>query len=167
MSSICDEKSFEARLTDEIPRLRAYARKLTRGRDVWEDLVQDTVMLALGARDGFDGKNIGAWLSTILKHRFINVMKTESDRGRLREVVAASACGVWASGHLPRPDARWEGKDVTSALSGMTPEYRDALLAYEVEGMRYKEIALDLGRPVGTVMSRLHRARAALAAAVA
>ncbi len=157
--------SFESDLEASIPVLNAYARRMTGGRPEAEDLVQETIARALAGRRGFDGANMTGWLLTILKNHFLNELRKKSLRRKRRDQVAASSCGVWTAQVPPAPDSRWVGQDAVEAVDRLIPEYRDVVLAVEVEGLRYREAAARLGCPIGTVMSRLHRARTAFARA--
>lgn len=157
--------SFESELESCLPVLRAFAQSLARGRMEADDLVQETVARALAGRRGFDGANMKGWLLTILKNYFLNESRKASLRRVRQDQVVASSCGVWAAQTPPAPDSRWVGQDAVAAIDRLIPEYRDVVVAVEVEGLRYKEASEKLGCPIGTVMSRLHRARAAVAEA--
>lgn len=153
--------SFESELEGSIPFLRSVAGKLARGRMETDDLVQETVVRALSGKDGFDGRNMRGWLFIILRNYFLNEVQRKSlHRGKERQIMASS-CGVWVSQVPAQPDSRWVGQDAVDAVNSLIPEFRDVVVAVEVEGLRYREAAEKLGCPVGTIMSRLHRARAA------
>jgi len=158
--------SFESEMAGHIPAMRGFAYRLAgRRREDADDLVQEALAKALAGRSGFVGGNMRSWLFTILKNHFLNdLRKRELAREREPEV-AASSPGVWASQVPEPPDARWSGRDVRESLIGMIPEFRDALVAVDVEGLAYKEAAERIGCPMGTIMSRLHRGRRALAGA--
>lgn len=159
--------SFESEMEAVIPALRGFAYSLTRRkREDADDLVQETVAKALAGRDGFDGANMRAWLFKIMKNHFLNEARRSSLRREREPEVSAVSSGLWASQVPEAPDARWSGRDVVEALGGMPPEFRDALVAVDAEGLRYKEASERMGCPIGTVMSRLHRGRKALARAV-
>ncbi len=153
--------SFESELESCLPPLRAFARKLARRSSDADDLVQETMVSALAARDSFVDGVMLAWLFTILKNKFLNSFRKATYRRRRTGEVMSSSRGVWLSAGPPAPDSRWTGQDAVAALERILPEYRDVVLAVEVEGLLYKEAARKLGCPLGTVMSRLHRARAA------
>jgi RNA polymerase sigma-70 factor (ECF subfamily) len=158
--------SFESQLAECMPSLRSFAGSLSRGRDDVDDLVQDTVVRAMEARDGFDGGNMKAWLFVILRNRFCTIRKRESLLKVREDQLSATPCGLWAGERPPQPDSFWSGKDVRDALGSIGPDSRAVLLALLVEGLKYKEAADKLGCPVGTIMSRLHRAKRKLAGAV-
>lgn len=157
--------SFESELESSLPCLRAFAHRLARGRMEADDLVQETVARAIAGRRGFDGANMKGWLLTILRNYFLNESRKASLRRSRQIQVAASSCGVWSAQIPPAPDSRWVGQDAVAAVDRLAPEFRDAIIAFEVEGLQYKEVSEKLGCPIGTVMSRLHRARAACAEA--
>lgn len=156
--------SFESQLSDSLPALRRFARKLA--REDGEDLVQETIVLALSARRGFDGLNMKAWLFTIMKNKFFNLRRKESLRRKRETEVMTSACGVWRADKTLSPSAKWESRDAVRVLESLMPEHRDIVIAVGLEGLRHKEASERIGCPVGTVMSRLHRARAAFAGAM-
>ncbi len=134
-----------------------------------EDLVQDTVVKAVRARDQYKaGTNLKAWLLRILTNTFINRHR----RGGLeRDVLdgpdAAPLAERWIGAATmramrdPERDALMPlvEAEVQKALDALPEHFRLAIVLSDVEGMAYKEIAEVMGCPVGTVMSRLHRAR--------
>jgi RNA polymerase sigma-70 factor (ECF subfamily) len=141
----------------EVPRLRRFARALTGGdAAAADDLVQEALLRAL---DRWmlrrPGGSLRAWLFTILWRRFVD--------GRRSAAVARRHAGDAAA--LPRPiplaapDEALEAARVLALLDRLPDEQRAVLLLVAVEGMGYAEAAEALGVPVGTVMSRLSRAR--------
>ena len=142
-----------------MPALRAFARRLTRDADEAADLVQDTVMKAFQGKGGFDGENLRAWLFTIMRNHHINVRRRAAFRRENEARMSASSTGVWAAVRPVQPDSGWEGRDARRAMETLSPERRRAVQDL-VDGRSYKEIAARAGVPIGTVMSRLHRARA-------
>lgn len=142
--------SFESDLLVWLPYLRRYARALT-GDSAWaDDLVQDTMERALNKwRWRVDG-NLRAWLFTLLRHRFIDQLRAR------REVVMEDGTD------LPAPGGEVSGlllRDVQQALYRLPLEQREVLLLVALEELSYQEVAGILNVPVGTVMSRLSRAR--------
>lgn len=134
-----------------------------------EDLVQDTMLLGLGAWDRLKpASNVRAWLMTILRHRFYN----EYHRGQrlvdLEGIPDATLAAMDPRVGGSDPEGRFFGRiidaQVRAAVLALPVEYREALVLSDVEGMTYAEIAKMLGVPVGTVRSRLFRARRALQA---
>jgi RNA polymerase sigma-70 factor (ECF subfamily) len=140
----------------QIPRLRRYARALTGDAVRADDLVQDTLERAWGRRHLWQvGTDLRAWLFTVMHHVFLNQqrgVRPASDFVELDDSlpVAARPDGV---------DGQLELRDVAGALAQLAPEHREVLLLVALEEMRYDEVAKVLAIPVGTVMSRLSRAR--------
>jgi RNA polymerase sigma-70 factor (ECF subfamily) len=135
-----------------IPALRRYARALTRETDVAEDLVQDTLMRALRSEHLFHGGDVRKWLYTILTNLNRNRLRSLSRRPAAVPLEDFDAAGTAA------PDAG--GRDVERALATLTDDQRAALLLVVLEGLSYREVADVQAVPIGTVMSRLARARA-------
>ena len=135
-----------------IPALRRYARALTRDGDIADDLVQDTLVRALRSEHLFHGGDIRSWLYTIL---------TNLNRNRLRSLSRRPAHMPMEENDAPDmagPEAG--GRDVERALATLVEDQRAALLLVVLEGLSYREVAEVQGVPIGTVMSRLARARA-------
>jgi len=134
-----------------IPALRRYARALTRDTDQADDLVQDTLVRALRSEKLFLGGDLRAWLYTIL---------TNLNRNRLRSLARRPLLSPIEENDAPDlagPEAG--GRDIERALATLVEEQRDALLLVVLEGLTYREVAEVQGVPIGTVMSRLSRAR--------
>ena len=139
-----------------IPALRRYARALTRDADIADDLVQDTLVRALRSERLFLGGDIRSWLYTIL---------TNLNRNRRRSLARLpqlSPLGDEAGAN----GTEAEGRDIERALAGLVEEQRSALLLVMLEGLSYREVAEVQGVPIGTVMSRLARARSAIKASL-
>jgi RNA polymerase sigma-70 factor (ECF subfamily) len=131
---------------------RAAERLAGRGRA--DDLVQETLLRALVAWDRFrPGANPRPWLYTILRNTFI------SER---RRAVRETELAVEPADH-DRSGERVLSLDLTRALGELSEPLRQTLLAVDAEGMAYREAAEHTGAPIGTVMSRLHRARRRMA----
>jgi RNA polymerase sigma-70 factor, ECF subfamily len=147
-----------ADIVAQIPRLRRYARALTRG-DVTaaDDLVQDCLVRAVSKRHLWqEGTDLRAWLFTILHNQYVNQV-----RRAVREGTAVALSDTKTEPVLTRaPDQ--EVRDLERALAQLSDEQRSALLLVGMEGMNYDEAAAVLDVPVGTVRSRLSRGRAAL-----
>ena len=138
-----------------IPVLRRYAYALTRNREFADDLVQDTLERALARwyLRRIDG-DLRAWLFTILRNLYINAHRRDKRQGRPVEVDAATDVLVASD----RPDSGLEMQDVLAALNDL-PEEQRSLLLVGVEDLSYQDAATVMGVPIGTVMSRLSRAR--------
>ena len=135
-----------------IPALRRYARALTRDGDVADDLVQDTLVRALRSEHLFYGGDVRSWLYTILTNLNRNRLRSLSRRPTLMPMDENDAAD------MAGPEAG--GRDIERALATLVDEQRAALLLVVLEGLSYREVAEVQGVPIGTVMSRLARARA-------
>lgn len=148
--------SFRQDVEATIPALRRYARALTRNAETADDLVQDTLVRALRSEHLFHGGEIRSWLFTIL---------TNLNRNRLRSLarrpIAKSLTDEDAP-DLAGPEAGY--RDIERALALLVDEQRHALLLVVLEGLSYREVAEVQAVPIGTVMSRLARARAQIKA---
>ncbi|GBH27284.1 sigma factor-like helix-turn-helix DNA-binding protein [Burkholderia vietnamiensis] len=145
--------SYESDLLVWLPHLTRYARALTGERAWADDLVQDTPERALN-RPPRDTANLRAWLLTVPRHRFI-------DQLRARHGIAVDdATAPWQT--MAGPGGEIGGlvlRDVQRALYRLPVEQREVLLLVALEELSYRDAAQVLGVPVGTVMSRLSRAR--------
>jgi RNA polymerase sigma-70 factor, ECF subfamily len=146
-------------LEKEIPRLRRYARALTRDGSRADDLVQDTLVRAIAKQHRWQcGTNLRAWLFTIMHNQNVNVV-----RASVREGIAAAVDE--ASPHLVArsdPTAALSLRDLDRALARIPAEQRAVLLLIGLEGITYEEAATILDVPIGTVRSRLSRGRESL-----
>ncbi len=151
---------FESAILALRPALLAFGRRLTRCEVDAEDLVQDTILRALAARDHFDaGTNLKAWLFTILRNGF-----NTRWRKRQRETLPGSeAIEAGAVTQSTQAGALWAREAIGRLLSDLSPAHREVLILIPVLGLAYEEAAEVCGCSIGTVKSRLNRARAALA----
>ena len=148
-----DSHPFE----EHIPRLRRYARALLRYVTRADDLVQDTLERALTKYALFRrGTDLRAWLFTIMHNFHINQIRTASYRAVTVEYDDAGMTPEQTND----PTAL---RDLAIALEQLAPEHREVLVLVGVEQLTYGEAASVLGVPIGTVMSRLSRARERLA----
>ena len=148
--------AFRSSVEAMIPALRRYARALTRDADIADDLVQDTLVRALRSERLFLGGDIRSWLYTILTNLNRNRRRSLARRPALTPLGdEAGANGTEA-----------EGRDIERALAGLVEEQRAALLLVMLEGLSYREVAEIQGVPIGTVMSRLARARSHIKASL-
>lgn len=151
--------SIATQLELHIASLRRYARALLRDRSEADDLVQESLARALSRAGCFkEGTNLRAWLFTIMHNVHINQVRRKAVRPA---EVAVEDVAVLPSTPPPQ-DHRLELRDMQRALAELPEEQRKVLLLVALEGMKYEEVAAVLGIPVGTVMSRLSRAREAL-----
>jgi RNA polymerase sigma-70 factor (ECF subfamily) len=150
--------AFRPSVEAMIPALRRYARALTRDADIADDLVQDTLVRALRSERLFHGGDIRSWLYTIL---------TNLNRNRRRSLARRPTISQLNDDDEPSANGtEAEGRDIERALSGLVEEQRSALLLVMLEGLTYREVADIQGVPIGTVMSRLARARAHIKASL-
>ncbi|GJD53618.1 hypothetical protein OPKNFCMD_6395 [Methylobacterium crusticola] len=152
-------EEFRRGLLDEVPRLRRRALTLTNDRTRADDLVQETLLKAWASRGRFEpGTNLAAWLYTILRNSFYS-----EHQKRVREV--ADPDGAYAAGlvSLPAQQDCLEVQDVQAALDRLVPDQREALLLSAVHDLSYEDIAVAMECRIGTVKSRINRARARLA----
>ena len=150
--------TFRQNVEVTIPALRRYARALTRDSDIADDLVQDTLVRALRSEHLFHGGDVRSWLYTIL---------TNLNRNRLRSLARRPALSPIEDNDAPDlagPEAG--GRDIERALATLVEDQRNALLLVVLEGLSYREVAEVQAVPIGTVMSRLSRARSALRVAL-
>jgi len=143
--------AFQQSISAAIPALRRYARSLTRDAETADDLVQDTLVRALRSEHLFHGGAVRSWLYTILTNLNRNRLRSLARRPiitQLEDDDAADAAG---------PEAG--GRDIERALALLVDDQRTALLLVVLEGLTYREVAEVQGVPIGTVMSRLARAR--------
>jgi RNA polymerase sigma-70 factor (ECF subfamily) len=142
---------FQQSVEATIPALRRYARALTRNADTADDLVQDTLVRALRSEHLFHGGDIRSWLYTIL---------TNLNRNRLRSLARRPMLLSIEDNDAPDMAGPEAGqRDIVRALDSLVEEQRSALLLVVLEGLSYREVADVQGVPIGTVMSRLARAR--------
>lgn len=150
-------------LRDLMPHLHRFACSLTRNADHAADLVQDTVERALRKSQLFDGANLRAWLTTICKRVFLNDLRR--DKLRRFDVCIDDAPANRLS--VPaQQDNQVHFADVAAALGRLPENDRLLISLCGVSGMKYLEVAEHLGIPIGTVRSRLSRARLKLAGLV-
>ena len=141
-----------------LPDLRAFARFLVRDRVVADDLVQDTVVRALGALSQFrPGTNLKAWLFTILRNLFF-----EQVRRRRREAAALTAHGPTDDAARPEQDDASQIRDLHRLLWRLPPLLREALVLVGAQELSYEEAAVICGVPIGTMKARVSRARVQL-----
>lgn len=165
---------FERDAMGYIDQLYGVALRMTRNPADAEDVVQETYTKAFSSFEQFTpGTNLKAWLYRILTNTYIN-----SYRKSQRQPQTSGSADVedWqlarAASHTSGglPSAEREAMDrmpdplVTQALESLSPDFREVVLLADVDGFSYKEIAEIMGTPIGTVMSRLNRARGQLRA---
>lgn len=161
-------------LCDQLPSLYQLAKWYTRNPIEAEDLVQDTLVLALRFSDSYKrGTSIRAWLSRVMRNRFISASRRRSLERRVMDLESDHALNDWCVGEMGRKSMAADGgvyrdkgfsDPVVRALDELKPEYRQIVWLCDVEGLSYADAAQKANCPLGTVMSRLHRGRRTLRA---
>ena len=147
-------------LVKSIPSLRAFAISLCHNRTEADDLVQETLIRAWNNLSNFqEGTNLKAWLFTILRNNFYNGLRRQKHQNEYARTMDNSQFVVQAS-----QDKTLEFGDVMRGLADLPPDQREALILVTVENMSYEEVARICACPIGTVKSRVNRARARLEA---
>ena len=150
---------FGRLLESEIPRMRRFARALTRNSAKSDDLVQSCLVRALEKQHLWQpGSNLRAWLFTILHNQHVNDVRHSLHQGSVGPLEDAEP--MWRV--EPVADASLQLRDLQRAINTLCHEHREVLLLVGLEGMRYEQVATILDVPVGTVRSRLSRARTTL-----
>jgi len=150
---------FKSELTAVIPHLRAFARGLCGKSDLADDLVQETLLKAWTARDRFEpGTSIRAWTFVILRNVYLSGLRRSRFQGDYDETAAERILSAPAEQEGPM-----HLSDLHRALMTLAPERREALLLIGAGGFSYEEAAAIAGCAVGTIKSRVGRARAQLA----
>ena len=153
-----DKRAFKRELTEVVPHLRAFARGLCGRPDMADDLVQETLLKAWAAQDRFEpGTSMRAWTFVILRNAYLTDMRRNRFRGDYDETVAERILTAPAGQEEPI-----HLSDMHRALLTLPPERREALLLVGAGGFSYEEAANICGCAVGTIKSRVGRARAAL-----
>jgi len=141
-----------------LPHLRAFAISLTGSVDHADDLVQDAILRGLTHLDKFEpGTSMRAWLFTILRNQFHTAM-----RKRRREVEDPNGAMAGMLVTPPEQHGHLNLNDLRVALSKLRVHHREVLLLIGAEGVSYEEAAQICGTSIGTIKSRMHRARALL-----
>ncbi|MDA8367256.1 MAG: sigma-70 family RNA polymerase sigma factor [Actinomycetota bacterium] len=153
-------EAFDRLVVPELGVLLHVARTLTPTEADAEDLVQDTLLRAFRSIERFDGAHVRAWLFTIMRNAQINRVR----RRRPELLDDADDIDVLAppdGGRSPEEaaEARAFDEAVAAALSHLPPKMAHVVELIDIDGLSCPEAAVALGVPVGTVMSRLHRAR--------
>lgn len=155
--------ALNAAITRLLPELRGFARVLTRDAAAADDLVQDTLVRALAARDQFRlGSNLKAWLFTIQRNAFY-----EQARRRRRENEIIDDHLQAQNGQPPEAGQRGEVRDLQRLLFTLPPLLREALVLVGAQELTYDAAAAICGVPTGTMKARVSRARSQLARTLA
>ena len=154
------DSSLQADLLGSVPHLRAFAVSLTADREKAEDLVQETLLRALTHMDRFQrGTNLQAWLSTILRNQFYTGYRKRRREKEDPDGMIAAKVAV-----APEQGVRLDYRDVLDAVAKLPPRQRQAIMLIGAEGRTYQEAAAMCRTSLGTMKSRVNRARNRLAA---
>ncbi|KHK90568.1 sigma-70 family RNA polymerase sigma factor [Novosphingobium malaysiense] len=153
------DEAFRKELLSVLPHLRAFARGLSGRADFADDLVQEAAIKAWTARERYEpGTNMRAWTFAILRNHYLSELRRNKRQTDIDDGVAERMLVM---------DADQEGPlhldDMETALQGLAPERREAVLLVGASGFSYEEAADIAGCPIGTMKSRVARARADLA----
>jgi len=156
-------KPLKDDLLSMIPNLRAFAFSLCENPDRADDLVQETLLKAWAHMDSFqEGTNLRAWLFTILRNTYLSEI-----RKLRREVQDSDGKKAEALSVAPAQQGRVDMEDMRKALGLLPADQREALVLVGAAGMSYEEAAEIAGCAVGTIKSRVHRARVKLGSLLA
>jgi RNA polymerase sigma-70 factor (ECF subfamily) len=152
-----EAKEFTKLLLEQLDAVDRFAQSLTRSRAEADDLVQETMLRALRSRDSFELKSFGIrpWLYRILHNLHLNRLSREQLRPKPVESEVLEA-------NIPPPLRVQDDVELERAMRALPDDLRSIMLLWAVDELAYKEIAGVLDIPIGTVMSRLYRARVKL-----
>ena len=154
------QHSIRDGLVEALPRLRAFAISLAHDVTRADDLVQETILKAWNAADRFEpGTNLDAWLFTILRNQFLTARRKAK-----REIEDADGNHAARLTAAPDQHDRLNFEDLRAALARLPDAQREAVLLVGASGLSYEEVAEIAGVAVGTIKSRVNRARVSLAA---
>ena len=152
-------ETFKAALLEILPQLRAFARSLSGRRDYADDLVQEALIKAWSSRDSFrPGTNMKSWTFTILRNHYVSELRRNSRDSALDPQTAENMLIMPAE-----QEARVHLSDMEAALQQLSPERREAVVLVGAGGFTYEEAAGICDCAIGTIRSRVARARAELA----
>lgn len=147
-------ENFDNQIVDLLPRLLRYARSLSRNMSEADDLVQDTLEAAMKGKSNWRGINFKSWMMTIMTNVYRNRHRSGFKPSMMVGLEDASEVSI----EIPVPDP-FERDRLWAAINALPADYRAVLMLVAVEGYKYSEVAAMLAIPLGTVMSRLSRAR--------
>jgi RNA polymerase sigma-70 factor (ECF subfamily) len=144
-------------LANELPPLRRFARALTGDAALADDLVQDCVERAINKSHLYDpARPLRAWLYAVLRNLYISGLRRT---GRSTVVKTVDELSDGEGAVQPEQEQRLSVRSVNEALDRLAPQHREVIVLVALEEMSYRDVAEILGVPLGTVMSRLSRAR--------
>lgn len=158
---------FEAEALPHLDAVYRFALSLTGDATRAEDLTQESMLKAFRAWHQYQpGTNVRAWLFTITRNTFINQYRREQHEAKHVDLDAIEGHSVFREVQDADPEARFFEQivddEVIAAINRLPPEFREVLVLSDVEELSYADIAQLTGVPIGTVKSRLFRARQAL-----
>ncbi len=157
-----DHRTFSNQLIIELPYLRRFARSIAGDAALADDLVQDTLARALDKRHLYDEtRPLRAWLFAILRNLFINGIRK---RQQFQVVKTVDDLVDGEDAIAPDQEQGISLRLISDALERLPPQHREVIALVSLEEMSYRDVAEILGVPMGTVMSRLSRAREQLRA---
>jgi RNA polymerase sigma-70 factor (ECF subfamily) len=157
------ESEVRLRLTELLPQLRLRALKLCRDRDLADDLLQETALRALSFESSYKSDtNLKAWLYQILFSVFVTRCRRRRRAGRFIAEHAADP-NLWCGGREPHRPNEGLSPPVQRAIQALPEHFGKVVVLVDLQDLSYGEAAAQLGVPIGTVMSRLHRGRRLLA----
>ncbi len=166
-------RRFEVEIQPHLDSMRRTALRLTRSPADADDLVQDSVLKAYRFFDRYEpGTNIRAWLLKILTNLFFSKYRRTALENQVQALgngdpVADGWMSASTMAARREPERQFERPlieaSIARALDDIPAEFREVLVLVDIEGLTYREVADSMGCPIGTVMSRLHRARRAVA----
>lgn len=152
-----------SKLAEHLPQLRLRALRLCRDRDQAEDLLQETALRALSFENSYQSDtNLKAWLSQILFSVFVTRCRRRRRAGRFIAEHAADP-NLWCGSREPNGPRECLSPRVQRAIADLPHQFGSVVVLVDLQDLSYGEAADELGVPIGTVMSRLHRGRRLLA----
>ena len=154
------QQNFKSELIELLPSLRAFARSLAHNAAQADDLVQDTLVKALANVDRFEqGTNLRAWLFTILRNHYYSQLRKSK-----REIADVDGYHAARIAVRPAQDGSVDLEDFKAAFAQLASDHREVLMLVGASGCSYEEAAQICGCAVGTIKSRVNRARRRLSA---
>ena len=157
---MCDNAKIEAELLELLPALHKFARRFYSSQNDIDDLVQDTLVKVLGNLDKFqEDTRLKSWMFTIIRNTFC----TRFGLSKREHVGMDEVLGQKAA---VQPQQEWSlrGQELEEAIAALPKQSRDAINVVFIQGESYEEAAKQFGCPIGTVKSRVNRARERIAA---
>jgi RNA polymerase sigma-70 factor (ECF subfamily) len=148
-------REFQDQLTDFLPKMRIWAMALTRNRTAAEDLVQEVAMKVLMACDSYaPGTNFSAWVHRIMVNQFISNVRRQREYNDLDQIPEVGMRGA--------QEDQTDLHELNLAFQRLPEDQQDALRLIAVEERSYEEVSDTIGCAIGTLKSRVHRARVQL-----